>query len=217
MTIKLSNLLLVGLSFFAISSQVNASNRYNYPFYVGMTGGYGSTTWAGLVPRKEKQGPAINLSTPILVKEGGGVWGIFAGVEPIPYFALEVSYLHFPSATIHFDDMSLFAFNHDWKTELVTHTEAISGMAKLMIFIPHTDVRIYSGVGAAAVHRKDLIIDTWRLNPMFGAGVNYNVTSHVIGEIGATYIAGYGESELNPAEDFVPFLYTVFLRLAYRF
>jgi hypothetical protein len=35
--------------------------------------------------------------------------------------------------------------------------------------------------------------------------------------VGAVYSAGKGVSELNPVEDYFPFLYSVFIRLAYRF
>ena len=42
-----------------------------YPFYIGMLGGYGSTTWQGLVPKKANQNAAIIISTPKSVEEGG--------------------------------------------------------------------------------------------------------------------------------------------------
>ena len=55
-----------------------------------------------------------------------------------------------------------------------------------------------------------------RVTPTFALGFNYNLSEHIMAELGANYTAGYGESELNPAKDYVPFLYSAFVQLAYR-
>lgn len=195
-----------------------ASNTpFRYPAYIGVAGGYGSTTWQGLVPSASNQNLALSISTPTWVDEGGFTWGMLAGYEFSPYFAIEASYAHYPDATIVFDSTSLFAFENDGKTELVTHTDTVSLMAKLMLIIPHTQIRAYSSAGAARVLRTDDVNRNWRISPTFGVGLNYEITAHLMGELGANYTAGYGESELNPANDYVPFLYSVQLKLAYRF
>ena len=85
-----------------------------------------------------------------------------------------------------------------------------------MLVIPRTAIRAYSSAGAAEVHRWDEVNDNRRVTPTFGLGFNYNFTPHIMGELGANYTAGFGESELNPAEDYMPFLYSAFLRIGYR-
>ncbi|OGT36463.1 MAG: hypothetical protein A3F11_11785 [Gammaproteobacteria bacterium RIFCSPHIGHO2_12_FULL_37_14] len=187
-----------------------------YPFYLGITGGYGSTTWEGLVPPRNKQAAALLLSTPSDVSEGGGLWGYFMGYEIIPHFALEASYTHYPNAKVIFDETSLVAFENNGLTDLNTSTDSISLMAKFMITIPYTEIKAFSSAGAARVHRKDIIKECWRISPTFSLGLNYNLAEHIMGEIGFNYTGGYGESELDPAEDYVPFLYSGYLRLAYR-
>ena len=199
------------------ASTVGSGNKFIHPFYIGVTGGYGSTTWDGLVPSGSNRGTAMLLSTPVNVHEGGGTWGVFVGYEFIPFFALEASYNKYPNAKIFFDPMSLVAFENNGMTELNTSTDSVSVMGKIMLIIPHTDIRAYSSAGIARVHREDPLKESWRLSPSFGVGFNYNFTDHIMGELGANYTGGYGESEINPAEDFVPFLYSVFLRVAYRF
>lgn len=191
--------------------------RAKFPFYVGLTAGYGSTTWGQLVPSKDKQNLALSFSTPIRANEGGGVIGFFIGYEFIPFFALEGSYTHYPQAKIFFDPSSLFSFEHNNLTEFTTDTEQVALIGKFMLPIPHTRVRAYSSVGAAAVHRSDQISDVWSLHPTFGVGFNYHFTDHILTEIGIDYTAGYGESELSPVEHYAPFLYSAFLRIAYRF
>lgn len=192
----------------------NREENYKHRFYVAITGGYGSTTWGQLVP--ENESAAMSLSTPTSVSEGGAMWGIGGGYEFIPEFALEGTYLQFPSARLYFDPMSLFSFNYD-RTELTSHIETISLMAKIMIFIPHTSIRAFSSVGPTLEHRYDAIKDIWHVSPAFGAGFNYNISKDWMVEIGTNYVAGYGKAEIDPSENYVPFLYSVFARLAYRF
>ena len=189
---------------------------FQHPFYVGVTAGYGSTTWQGLVPSDANKNEAMSISTPISVTEGGGVWGGFAGYELNPYFALEAHYMHYPNAKVSFDEFSLFAFENEGILDLHTQTETISVIAKVMLMVPRTTVRVYSAVGVAETHRRDELTDSRRFTPTFGMGLNYNLTEHIMAELGANYTAGYGESELNPAKDYVPFLYAGFVRLAYR-
>lgn len=193
------------------------TNKFKYPFYVGLSGGYGWTTWGGLVPPKNKQNFAMSMSTPTFVNEGGALWGAFAGYEILPTAAIEAAYMRYPNAKVTFDSTSLFTFVHNGRTYFTTRTEVVSLMGKIMLIIPRTDIRLYSSLGAAEVHRTDRLKDHWLLSPSFGAGVNYNVNECVMVELGASYAAGRGEPELSPAEDYFPFVYSVFLRLAYRF
>ena len=214
-------IILMVCSFFcynlAFSLDATPLNKgFSHPLYIGFSAGYGSTTWNGLVPSTENQNLALSISTPILVKEGGAVWGFLAGYEFSPYFALEANYTRYPQASIFFDEESLFAFENDGRLDLKTDTETGSVMAKFMLFIPRTTVRVYSSVGVAQVHRWDDMNENNRIAPTFGVGFNYNFAEHVMGELGANYTAGYGESELNPAKDYVPFLFSVFFKVAYR-
>lgn len=192
-------------------------NKFYHSLYAGVMGGYGSTTWTGLVPLKEDQNIAMSLSTPIGASEGGVVWGFFAGYELIPTFAIEAGYTRYQNAKIVFDPISIFTYEHDELTEFVSKTETVSLMGKFMLFIPHTKIKAYSSLGMAALHREDMLLDAWRITPTFGAGINYDINPHIIGEFGANYTAGYGEAQLNPTDVYFPFLYSVFLKLAYRF
>lgn len=217
---RIRSLYLVVLCYLLAVGIVHAdtsSNKYKYPFYIGALGGYGWTTWQGLVPPENKQNIAIAMSTPKNVTEGGALWGLFAGYEFFPYFALEMAYMRYPNAKVSFDEDSIFTFEHDGLTSFTTKTETVSLMGKIMMFIPRTDIRAYSSLGLAEVHRSDEINEHWVGSPTFGAGFNYNATEHIMAELGAVYTAGKGVSELNPVEDYFPFIYSVFIKLAFRF
>lgn len=212
-------LLLNALFWSCLASSGSAGSESNisaHAFYAGVNGGYGSTTWMGLVPNLENQSIALSMSTPIDVKEGGGVFGGFAGFEFTPFFGVEANYLVYPSATVFFDEASLFSFENNNQTELHTKTQAASLMAKFLVALPKTKARAYSSLGIGGVHRKDEINNTWIAAASFGVGLNYIFSEHVMGEVVGNYMSGNGESELNPAKDFTPFLYAAYARIAYR-
>jgi hypothetical protein len=209
------------LLFFAILSHaemrkegVLTTDAFRFPFYVGISGGFGTTTWNQLVSRN--QTAAMALSTPIRAQEGGAAWGIYAGYEFIPSFGVQASYMRYPSSKIFFDPMSIFAFDHE-STQLSTKTEIVSLSGKFMAIVPYTTVRAYSSVGVAGVHRYDYVNNIWILSPTFGVGLSYNLTPHLMLEIGGDYTTGSGQAELDPAEHYIPFTYAVFTRTAYRF
>lgn len=204
---------------FAITAKAASDEKFQHPFYVGISSGYGSTIWSGLVPPTNKVTPTLLLSTPVNVAEGGTMWGFFGGYEFIPEFAVEASYTRYPLAKITFTQKSLFTFQNKGRASFSTMTDSTTLVGKFMVIIPHSTVRGYANAGVAAVHRHDLDtpVDHWRASPTFGVGLNYNFTQRIMAELGANYTGGYGESELTPASDYIPFLYSVFLRLAYRF
>lgn len=189
--------------------------KYRFPAYIGVTYGYGATTWGYLIPPDENA--AMSLSTPIKVSENGTLWGLYGGYEFTPSFALEASYMHYPKAKIYFDPWSLFTFKNNGLAGFTSHVQSLSVVGKFMLPIPrNTDFRAYSSVGAAGVHRDDIVNNQWKLSPKFGVGAIYLITEHIMTEVGIEYIAGDGVSELNPADSFIPFLYSGFVRLAMR-
>lgn len=186
------------------------------PVYVGLNGGFGSTTWRGLVPTWRNQNIALSVSTPIKVEEGGQVYGFFTGYEFTRYLALEMNYRHYPTAEVNFDEFSLYAFEHNDLTHLSTQTDTVSLMAKIMLTIPETTAQAYSSFGAGRILRKDNISRLIKISPAFGAGFTVDATPHVLVDLGFNYTAGYGESELSPSNHYIPFLYSCTLGIAYR-
>jgi hypothetical protein len=212
-------LLMVAVALFsnACLSQSESVQQFPHPYYVGILGGYGSTTWEGLVPKQAKQNIAMMMSTPVRVKEGGGVWGLLIGYELTPWFALESNYIHYPPARVSFDSSSIFSFEHHDRRGFYTHTETVNLMGKVMLMLPKPGWRLFSSAGIAGLHREDTLYEKWRLVPTFGVGLNVNLSERLMAELAGNYTAGYGESQLNPTETYFPFLYSLSVRLAYRF
>lgn len=192
--------------------------KTRHPLYAGLIGGYGSTTWQGLVPAEKDKSLAMMMSTPETVDEGGFTWGFLAGYEFSPYFALEANYMRYPDSHVYYNTKeSLFSFTHNGLGKFRSKTDSISLIAKIMMTIPKSNFRIFSDAGVARLYRNDMLLDDSRITPTFGAGVNYDFTDHIMGEIAGNYTAGFGQSQLNPADGYFPFLYSVTARLAYRF
>jgi hypothetical protein len=216
--IKKLNIVTLFLLFLTpIFCQAASNAIFNRSLYMGGIGGIGSTTWQGLVPSKDHQNFAINMSTPIKVREGGNAWGLMGGYEISPYFALEASYAHYPTAKIGFDAISLFSFDNEGLEQFDSETETYSLAAKVMLIIPNSNFRVFSSAGVTKLHRQDIIMDDWRLTPNFGVGVNYHLSEHLMAELNGNYTAGFGESQLNPTDTYFPFLYSLTFRLAYFF
>lgn len=186
-------------------------------FYAGGMAGYGSTTWYGLVPSKSEQNAAMSLSTPIETREGGGAFGVFAGYEFNPSFALETNYIRYPGSHIGFDEISVFAFEHDGLRYFISKTETLNIIAKLMVNFPYTNVRIYSGIGLGGVHRQDMLLHRWHTGPSFSVGATWPLTPRIRIDLDGNYTAGVGEARLSPADTFIPFLYSGGFRLAWLF
>lgn len=204
------------LGFGVVHAIEKSDDLFKHPFYIAGMGGWGSTTWQGLVPKAENQNSAISISTPVAAKEGGAVWGVALGYEFLPAFAVEADYMAFPKATITFDEYSIYAFEQN-SLILYSNAHTVSLSVRVMVMIPKTDIRFYSSGGIAEVIREDQINNASRVSPTFAFGFNKMLTDRIMVEIGTNYTAGYGESEINPVNDFVPFLYSVFGKIALRF
>lgn len=213
---KIVSVLLLSIEVLAYSKVYGETAlQVTHPFYLGINGGMGSTTWGFLVPVNDNKQTPITVSAPLDVIEGGGVYGGFMGYEFTPYFALEGGYRHYPKARVTYDELSYYNDVYE-STFLESKSEIVNLMAKVMLTLPRTETRLFSSIGVAALHRKDIVTEQWRATPSFGAGLNANLDQHFMVEIGFNFTAGYAEAELNPARNFMPFLYSMVLGLAYR-
>lgn len=189
---------------------------FSHPLYFGIGAGFGATTWYALVPQSNQQNKAMSISTPKHVNEGGGTVNIFAGFDITQTFGLEFGYYHYANAKVGFAEDSLFEFNHHIY-DLVTRTDSYYFMTKFMVQIADTAARAYSGLGFAMLHRRDQVNSHYRKTPSFDIGINYNIAEHWMADLNGNFTAGYGASEICPADDFMPFVYSIIARLAYRF
>jgi Outer membrane protein beta-barrel domain len=206
------NAMLSGILFSSSSWATQVEN----PWYIGGGIGWGTTTWQALAPNSQNQNLALSMSTPMRAEEGGLLWGLGLGIEVIPQFQVELNFWDYPDADVYFDPDSLYSFENDDKTSLHTKTYTFVLQGKFLVPWKDTPLRLFASAGAAWLNREDDLLSNELISPTFGVGLNYGFSPHLMGEFGFIYTAGYGESELNPSADFMPFLYGIFTRLYYR-
>lgn len=204
--IKRLNLFLA-LFFLAFSSCVFA-HAPERPFYVGVSGGYGSADWDGL----DAHDNATQLSTPVKADDNGFVWGAFVGYQFNPNFALEAAYHRYAVSELTFSN-----FNYYNRTQLSTQTASYTLMGKIMTQIVIPQLKGFAGFGAAYIYRKDNIAHKGHVGPAFSVGLSYDATKSINLGLDVEYLSGFGRSVYEPVNDYVPFVYSTNLTLAYRF
>lgn len=208
----------------AYSKPANFNYYFHHPAYVGLLGGFGSTDWSMLVADCNNPwgtfgsscSSTVPSSAPIQAGDKGFVWGAVVGYEIQPHFALEAAYEDFPNTTVVFGDenfynasMSAFSF--------VSQTDAYSLVGKFMVQIANSGVRGFANAGAALTHRSDMLNNIYHFTPTFGFGFDYVFRRHWMFVTGFQYYCGYGEANLTPAVNYIPFLYSLHVVMAYRF
>lgn len=185
------------------------------PLYIGGTIGYGNTNWGGLVdPNGETDGS--DITTPISASDDGAVWGLFAGYEFSPHFALEGTFQHYPTSDIVFSQSSIYAPNPNSEYDFESETKAYTLITKFMVPILHTGIRVFGDMGPAYMYRTDVFADTGHWAATFGGGLNYDITPHLLAEVNFVYITGDGKATTQPVLAYMPFLYSANFGLALR-
>lgn len=203
------------VALFLSMQPIFASNVVENPWFIGGLLGFGSTTWSGLVPPPASQNSAMAMATPVYAEEGGLLWGVAGGVEAFQNFQLQFDYMHYPNANVYFDSFSIFSENTG-STQLTSSTYTWSVQGKFLVPWQDTNLRFFAAGGAAWLSRRDELLEQDLVTPTFGLGLNYGFTPHLMGEVAFSYTAGNGQSELSPADHYMPFLYGVFARVFLR-
>lgn len=213
--------MLASLSLFSYAANANKIDMHKlFPsktVYIGINVGGGATTWKYLVDKYDPPPNPISATTPSHVDEGGAAWGIVFGFDVSSNFAIEFQYVEFPDSKITFDDFGKVTYMLQSNT-ITSHTEAYSLSGKFYLPVGvNTHLRAFSAVGAGLVKRDDIINEVSCVTPYMSAGLSYNFTRHLISEVGFQYFTGFGASEVLPVQDFVPFAWDAYFRLAYQF
>ena len=193
-----------------LESLKSAKNR----LYLGLEFGWGTTDWSQLIARAANtdEFSMVSLSAPIAAHDGGFVYGVMLGYEVQSYFAWEMNYMRFPNTRVNFDPISLYSID-----VMTSRTHAYNLIGKFSVPISTLNLRGFSSMGVSLIRRHDVLSSTNHLCPTFGAGMSYFFKRHIMAELAFQYYAGYGKAVIRPAINYIPFLYTVHLKLGYRF
>ncbi len=211
-----TSFLLSSISAYASGSVTSTSNQRDefHHFYLGGLLGWGCTTWDQLVATDIP----VRFAAPIKTKDTGPVWGFYGGYEFIRHLAIQVGYARFPETKLNFDPDYNFYLP---LTQMTSKTESYSILMKFIVPLGHGRISnrfsMYASAGVSFTHRKDALLNDSHAGPRFGAGFNYDINSRWTTELGFQYYAGYDTPIQDFARKYIPFLYSLEGRLAFRF
>jgi opacity protein-like surface antigen len=201
-----------------------------HPFYFGGSTGYGNTDWSEITtaPGTELNPNLAAETAPISAKSGGFAWGAFMGYQFSKHFTVEAAYTHYHSTVVGFATSPLA--NSYGIEELRTDTHSYSLLGKILVPFGFTNVYVYADAGVTYVHRDDHKVTPdpnnppvdfdkrhkGHFGPSFGFGLAYDITEHLFTEGAFQYTTGYGKADVKPAEDYIPFVYSIMLNIGVR-
>ena len=216
------------------------SQHVNNPFYFGGSLGYGNTNWSEITttPYEYPSNNEVAYSAPISATSGVFASGAFMGYQFSPHFMVEADYTHFDTTQVGFQTTADYGGgytntfdNYYGISSLNTETNAYSLLGKILVPFGSTKVYVYADAGVTYVQRVDESVvwdpqittttpfqlqDIGHFGPSFGFGLAYNITQHIFSEAAFQYTTGYGQANLLPAEDYIPFIYTLMFNLGIR-
>ena len=202
------------------------TQRVTYPLYFGGSLGYGNTNWSQITTSPQLHGNFNHdsLSATISDKPNGFAYGGLVGYQFSKHFTIETFYTKYPLTTVKFA-----AANNYQIGELRTNTHSYSLVGKILAPFALTNVYVYADAGIAYVGRVDKKIialpnqepnfrkrDVGHFGPSFGFGFAYNLTKHLFTEGSFQYTTGYGKADTTPAEDYIPFVYSLMGSMSVR-
>jgi opacity protein-like surface antigen len=219
--------LLLFFPLLALTQCIHAESNPAYPWYIGFSAGYGATNWSGLIDKTDHD-ENVQSFLPQTVSDSGAVFGGFLGYTFTENFALEARYQNFPLTRMTFKNTFVYKMK-----DMSSSTNAYSLAAKFIVPIKRSKFSIFSMFGPAYIIRTDALAgdgtmfrgqpgpdkpgSRGRITVLFGAGLNYNISQRWLLALEGSYIAGYGKSSARPINDYIPFLYAMEFKVAYRF
>ena len=217
------------------------SQHVDHPFYFGGSLGYGNTNWSEITTTEEGW-PNYNetaLAAPISASSSVFASGGFMGYQFSPHFMLEADYTHFNTTVVGFqttepgfNGQPIDVGNNYGISSLNTNTNSFSVLGKILVPLGFTKVDVYTDAGVAYVLRNDVsvvwdpqqtdpqtpfkLMDIGHFGPSFGFGLHYDFATHFFTDAAFQYTTGYGKANLQPAEYYIPFIYTVMFNLGIR-
>jgi opacity protein-like surface antigen len=195
---------------FAVVANAVANNLTDKPLYTGILTGYGSTSWGHMVSADSTT--LIALATPVDASDSGIVWGALLGYQFSPNFALETTYVHYDNTRVKFLDYSFYTPI----LEINSKSSSLSMVGKFIAPIPWWELYGYADAGIAVTMRRDALANRNSVGAAFGLGMLKGLSENVMADLSFQFHTGYAISEMKPALDYIPFLFSGQLRLIYR-
>ena len=179
--------------------------------FVGLGAGYGSSDWSYLCSAV----PEVQLASPSKAVDQGVSANLFAQYIFSPYSSLRVNYESLPDAKITFEAHNIYPQFHFKKTTITSSTQVLGVAYEFMLPVYRQRYYAFSDLGIAATHRQDVLATRWHWGPLFGGGLGWH-QRNFLAELGFQYSAGSAKATMQPADDYIPFTYDVFVQMGVK-
>ena len=194
------------------AADTNLTNLTKYPLYVGFMTGYGNTDWSKLV----EQDQAASYSTPSSASGSGGIIGALIGYQITPYISIEGQYIRYPDSSVNFLPSFLDTANYQGITHMTSKTNYFAIMPKIAAPFNHNRYQVFGTLGIADVERSDPLAHISNIRPTFGFGLSNIELLHWTFSIAFNYTPGTGTASETTSEQYIPYIYSGQLIIAYR-
>ncbi len=196
------------------------ANIMKYPLYVGFMTGYGNTDWSELVQQGSLAATCIpgvtpdNLcnNTPSSASGSGAIIGASLGFQFNPYLAIEGQYIRYPDSSVSFGVPNPYGDI----THMTTKTNYFALMAKVEAPFYHDDFEVFGTLGVADVKSSSPLDDSSNTRPTFGFGVSDIQLERWVFSLAFNYTPGTGTASTTTAAQYIPYIYSGQLSVAYR-
>ena len=208
---------------------VSVANAFTFSpedLYVTAGSGWADTSWSMLDAHGKKDGISnfIYSTNPQSASDKGADFNIGAGYNFSDHLAIEADYFHFANSNIAFDTdpetlaiAKAFYPNMPDSGKFSSKTYAFQLVSKFGIPFYHDRFKAYVDIGPGYVRRSDVLAKIGRIGGSFGGGLDYEFDKKWSMNTSFSYLTGYGKSVIDPADKYIPFIYTVNANIAYSF
>ena len=179
-----------------------------HPFYVGIITGYGNTNWNRLVAEDSLSGTA----TPSQADGQGALIGGLVGYDFNQYLGVEAQFIRFPNADLNFSTPNIY----NDMTHMTSMTNYAGMMFKASAPFDNNTFAGFGEIGYAVEMVSDVLANRHDFRPTFGLGMSYFWLPHWTVTAAFNYTPGTGVASEQTSGEYIPYLYSGQLILAYR-
>ncbi|MCX7123797.1 MAG: hypothetical protein NTV32_09105 [Gammaproteobacteria bacterium] len=204
------------------SGDTNLTSMAKDPLYFGFMTGYGNTDWGELVEQGDLAAtcgqvpdflkPNLCNNTPSSASGSGAIVGAMLGFQFNPYLAIEGQYIRYPDSSVNFGTPNPYG----GLTHITAKTNYFALMGKVEAPFYHDDFEAFGTLGIADVESSSPLADSSNVRPTFGFGVSDIQLARWIFSLAFNYTPGTGTASTTTADQYIPYIYSGQLSVAYR-
>jgi hypothetical protein len=215
MIIKIFKILLLSIALIS-SCAADEQNFSNHFFYAGGMFGNANENWSDVVSTD----PLTQKTNPLSADGNGILFGLDAGYQFSPHFAIEGEMISLPSTKLVFyQKLDPYKTPDNMYNVGVVNASMVFAAVEFKVIapLPNSKFSLFVDAGPGYVYMDYPITNIGIIVPTFGGGLLYRINDHWQAEGAFQYAPGTGKSVGDPMYFFVPETYAGTFKLDYIF